>query len=89
MEETRVLDIVSQDGTISSVNVLTYLSSDDGLTKYIVYSKDESYGNNPDDKIIYISKLNNINNVLSVSEIDDDNEWNEVQKLLRRIANAV
>ena len=88
MEDTRKLEIVTPDGEIDSVNLITYLTSDDGVRQFIVYSKDEDYGEYGD-KIIYISKLHNKNNVLTVSEILDDVEWNEVQRLLRRIANAL
>lgn len=88
MENTRVINIVDANGNIENVEVVTYLSSDDGEKKYVVYSKNENYGDNPDDRIIYISRLNIIDDVLSLSEIVDDSEWNDVQKLLRRIANA-
>ena len=88
MEDTNVIEIVMPNGNVDNVNVITYLVSDDGVRQYVVYSKNESYGDNGD-KIIYISKILNNSDVLYVSEITDDVEWNEVQKLLRRIANAI
>lgn len=88
MENTNVIEIVTSDGILESVNLITYLMSDDGVRQYVVYSKNETIGDG-DDRIIYISKLFNRENVLHISEISDDVEWNEVQKLLRRIANAV
>jgi len=88
MEDTNVIEIVMPNGNVDNVNVITYLVSDDGVRQYVVYSKNESYGDNGD-KIIYISKILNNSDVLYVSEITDDVEWNEVQKLLRRIANAL
>lgn len=88
MEESKKIEIITPEGILESVNLITYLISDDGVRQYVVYSKDETIGDG-DDRIIYISKLYNKNNVLYISEISDDVEWNEVQKLLRRIANAV
>ena len=88
MEETKKIEIITPEGILESVNLITYLISDDGVRQYVVYSKDETIGD-VDDRIIYISKLYNKNNVLYITEISDDVEWNEVQRLLRRIANAV
>ena len=86
MEDTNIIEIVAPDGSFEIVNLITYLISDDGDRKYVVYSK--SNDKDSDDRIIYISKFHNDNNVLSISEITDDNEWSDVQKLLRKIANA-
>lgn len=88
MEEAKKIEIITPEGILESVNLITYLISDDGVRQYVVYSKDETIGD-VDDRIIYISKLYNKNNVLYITEISDDVEWNEVQRLLRRIANAV
>ena len=88
MEEAKKIEIITPEGILDSVNLITYLISDDGVRQYVVYSKDETIGDG-DDRIIYISKLYNKNGVLYITEISDDVEWNEVQKLLRRIANAV
>lgn len=88
MEEAKKIEIITPEGILESVNLITYLISDDGVRQYVVYSKNETIGDG-DDRIIYISKLYNKNNVLYITEISDDVEWNEVQRLLRRIANAV
>lgn len=85
--DNNIIEIVTPDGTVEKVNLITYLLSDDGNKQYIVYTKSENYGIE-DDRIIYIYRFHNIDNVLSVTEITDDDEWNEVQRLLRRIANA-
>lgn len=87
MDLNNIVEIVKTDGSMDKVSVITYLLSDDGARQYIVYTKVEDF-NVDEDKVIYISKIFNNNSVLTVSEISDDIEWNEVQKLLRRIANA-
>lgn len=87
MEEKEMITIQNSDNTTMSVELVTYLVSDDKRNKYVVYSKGEKTGVE-DDEIIYISKLVQENDVLKISEIIDDNEWIDVQKLLKRIANA-
>ena len=87
MEEKEMITIQNPDSSTMDVEVVTYLISDDGLNKYIVYSKGEKTGAN-NDEIIYISKLALNNDTIEISEIVDDNEWLNVQSLLKRIANA-
>ncbi len=87
MEDTYMIEISMPNGTVKRVNLITYLISDDVKRHYVVYSENETYGDS-DDRIIYVSKLLNDDNMLSISEISDDTEWVEVQRLLRRIANV-
>ncbi|MBR6949787.1 MAG: DUF1292 domain-containing protein [Bacilli bacterium] len=87
MEDTLMIEIVTPNGYVDTVNLITYLVSDDGVRRYVVYSRNEVY-ENESDRIIYISRLTENDNILNVSEIEDDVEWNEVQRLLRRIANT-
>ena len=87
MEEKEMITIQNPDNTTVDVELVTYLISEDKLNKYIVYSKGEKTGVN-DDEIIYISKLTIDNGSLRISEITDDNEWLNVQSLLKKVANA-
>ncbi len=87
MEENRKIVIQNSDGTAMEVELITYLISDDKLRSYLVYSKGEK--NIPgDDEVIYITKFVNDNDVYKVFGIENDDEWSEVQKLLKAIANA-
>lgn len=87
MENKEMITIKNSDNSTIDVELVTYLISEDKQNKYIVYSKGEKTGVN-DDEIIYISKLTIDNGSLKISEIVDDNEWLNVQNLLKRIANA-
>ena len=87
MENKEMITIKNSDNSTINVELVTYLISEDKQNKYIVYSKGEKTGVN-DDEIIYISKLNIDNGALTISEIVDDNEWLNVQNLLKKIANA-
>ena len=80
--------IVIEDASGSyEVELITYLISDDGLKTYIVYSKGETQGVE-NDHIIYISRFIQQDGVNKIEEILDEEEWNNVQVLLKRIANA-
>ena len=85
--DKNMVNIENSDGTITQVELITYLFSEDQLINYIVYSKGETSGNDGDE-IIYISRLARNGNDLYVEEITDDNEWASVQMLLKKIANA-
>ena len=53
---------------------------------FVVYTKGENQPNG--DVIIYISKIKEEDDATKLEEIVDDNEWKDVQKLLKEIANA-
>ena len=56
------------------------------MNQYIVYTKDEKQPNG--DIVIYISKLIEEDGIKKIIEINDENEWKNVQSLLKEIANA-
>lgn len=85
--EKENIEIVNVDGSIEVVELVTYLISNDKLRKYVVYTKGETQGDQGD-QIIYISRIKEGAGKLSLEEIVDDNEWIEVQQLLKLIANA-
>ncbi len=87
MNDKEMITIQNSDNSTIDVELVTYLISDDKQNKYVVYSKGEKTGAN-DDEIIYISKFNINNGIYEITEIVDDNEWLNVQNLLKRIANA-
>lgn len=82
----RKVKIIKNDGSSLKVNLVTYLVSNDHFREYLVYSKGEKHGGT--DNIIYISKIVKKDNGLFLEEIFDDNEWMDVQHLLKKIANA-
>ena len=87
MDDKEMITIQNSDNSTIDVELVTYLISDDMQNKYVVYSKGEKTGTN-DDEIIYVSKFNINNGIYEITEIVDDNEWLNVQNLLKRIANA-
>lgn len=85
MDGKKVI-IVAKDGTEEEVEIVTYLNSKDSMNQYVVFTKNEKQPNG--DVIIYISKLKEENGEKKITEIVDDSEWKDVQKLLKEIANA-
>jgi hypothetical protein len=86
MDNKEMVIIENNDGTIMEVELVTYLVSDDRLNTYVVYSKGETSGVEADE-VIYISKVIKQGDILQIEEIGDD-EWAEVQRLLKKIANV-
>ena len=78
--------IVDTEGKEEEVELVTYLNTKDSMNQYIVYTKGEKQSNG--DIIIYISKLIEEDNKKKIVEINDDEEWKNVQTLLKEIANA-
>lgn len=86
MDENKKVIIQNPDGTTMEVNLVTYLIREGNTGSYLVYSKGEKVG--IDDEIIYISKIIVSGSIYQLEEIVDDNEWKEVQGLLKKIANV-
>lgn len=87
MDTKEMVTIQNSDGSFTEVELVTYLMSEDNKKAYLVYSKGEKTGVESDE-VIYISGIVSNEGVLQLYEIVDDNEWAEVQKYLKKIANA-
>ena len=87
-EEKRMITIKNgSSGEDTEAELITYLISDDNQTSYMVYSKGEKVGAE-EDEIIYISRIETEGNLVKMNPIENDDEWQAVQKLLKKIANA-
>ncbi len=87
MDTKEMIYIQNSDGSKEEVELVTYLISDDNMKSYLVYSKGETTGVESDE-VIYISRIVYSGDVIQLEEITDDTEWAEVQRLLKKIANA-
>ncbi len=85
MDEKEIIKIEDVNGQIIEVELVTYLVSQDKKNTYIVYTKGETEENG--EQIIYVSKIVANKDKVKVAEIVDDNEWLNVQELLKAIAN--
>jgi hypothetical protein len=85
--EKEMIEIVNISGSVDKVEVVTYLVTEDGQSKYLVYTKGETQGAEGD-QVIYISKIISEDDTLKLDEIQNDEEWSTVQQLLKKIANS-
>lgn len=86
--EKEMIGIINPQGGTEEVELITYLISDDKLKQYAVYTKGEVRGDN-NEQVIYISRLfKGEDNSFKLEEIVENEEWLEVQRLLKKIANA-
>lgn len=86
-ELKKMVTIDYGDGKTEEVELVTYLISDDQLNNYIVYSKGEKSGTE-NDEVIYVSKIIKKDGKDIIEEIVNENEWYNVQTLLKKIANG-
>lgn len=87
MEQKEIVELIDSSGNKTEIEVVTYLVSADKLKRYVVYTKGEVRGENKN-HVIYISKLYKDNDKYKIEEITNDDEWKDVQLLLKQIANA-
>ena len=87
MGQKEIVELIDSSGNKIEVEVVTYLVSQDKLKRYVVYTKDEVRGE-ANNHVIYISKLYKENDSYKIEEITNDDEWKDVQLLLKQIANA-
>ena len=81
MEEKEIILIENTNGDTFEAELVTYLVSKDKSNTYIVYTNNEVEDNG--DQVIYVSKVV----AVKIDEIVDDEEWKNVQQLLKEIAN--
>ena len=87
MAEREKITIVDFNNVEQEVELVTYLISEDTMNTYLVYTKGEVQGVD-EDLIIYVSKIFDNNGVLKLENIVDEEEWSQVQRLMKKIANA-
>lgn len=87
MEEKDIVELVDSSGSKTSIEVVTYLTSLDKTKNYVVYTKGEVRGE-ARNHVIYISRIQKSGDNYEIDEITSDDEWDDVQRLLKRIANS-
>ncbi len=85
MEEKEIILIENTNGDTFEAELVTYLVSKDKSNTYIVYTNNEVEDNG--DQVIYVSKVVAEGDTVKIDEIVDDEEWKNVQQLLKEIAN--
>ena len=81
MEEYEKITITNPDGKDVEYELVTTIEDEKKDTKYIVY-KDLIDNEDSDDVELYISKIIIEDGEEIIEEIEDDNEWEKVSKIL-------
>lgn len=81
--EKKIIRIIDADDTELDVELISILNNENG--KYLIYSKGERQKN--DNLIIYVSKLRIKEGKYYLENVHDEDEWNMVKLLIRRIIN--
>jgi len=83
--EKEMIKIVDTDGIELEVEFVSILEDKDESNKYLVYTKGETQktGN----LILYISKLVVEGKCYVLENIDDDDEWGSVKKIMSEIVS--
>lgn len=81
MEEFETITITNQDGKDVEYELVTTIEDEKKGTKYIVY-KDIDDDDSSEDVELYTSKIVIEDGEEIIEEIEDDQEWEKVSKIL-------
>jgi len=85
MERER-LKIVDESGVALEVEMVSIIEDKDENTKYLIYTKGEAQKSG--NKILYISKLVNSEKGYVLYNIDGEDEWVNVKKIMSEIVSG-
>ena len=83
--EKEMIRVVDTNGIELDVELVSILEDKEEKEKYLVYSKGETQKNG--NLILYISKLIVNDNSYVLENIDDDDEWGNVKRIMSEIVS--
>ena len=86
MENTEkvMMSIIQEDGSIDEVEVVTAFEFKDTKKEYVVYTKNEKDENG--NVTVYVSRVDRSGDTPRLYGIDDEDEWNRVKDVLRKLS---
>ena len=86
MENTEkvMMSIIQEDGSIDEVEVVTAFEFKDTGKEYVVYTKNEKDENG--NVTVYVSRVDRSGDTPRLYGIDDEDEWNRVKDVLRKLS---
>ena len=78
------MSIIGEDGSIDEVEVVIAFEFKDTKKEYVVYTKNEKDEN--DNVTVYVSSVDRSGETPKLYGIDDEEEWNRVKDVLRRLS---
>lgn len=84
-EEIKSIDILMENGEVASANVVSFLQDEETNKEYVLYSfeTDEAL----ETKRVYASIFVNNENGYELLPIEDEQEWNNVNEEIIRLAS--
>lgn len=83
--EKEMIRVVDTDNVELEVELISILEDKEENNKYLVYTKGETQKNG--NLILYISKVVVDENSYVLDNIDDDNEWGNVKRIMSEIVS--
>ena len=78
------LSIIGEDGSIDEVEVVIAFEFKDTKKEYVVYTKNEKDENG--NVTVYVSRVDRNSDTPRLYGIDDEDEWNRVKDVLRKLS---
>ena len=83
-KKKMTLSIIGEDGSIDEVEVVIAFEFKDTKREYVVYTKNEKDDNG--NVTVYVSQVDRSGDTPNLYGIDDEDEWNRVKDVLRRLS---
>lgn len=78
------MSIIGEDGSIDEVEVVIAFEFKDTKNEYVVYTKNEKDENG--NVTVYVSRVDRSGDTPRLYGIDDEDEWNRVKDVLRKLS---
>ena len=78
------MSIIGEDSSIDEVEVVIAFEFKDTKNEYVVYTKNEKDENG--NVTVYVSRVDRSGETPRLYGIDDEEEWNRVKDVLRRLS---
>lgn len=83
-KKKMTLSIIGEDGSIDEVEVVIAFEFKDTKKEYVVYTKNEKDENG--NVTVYVSHVDRNGETPRLYGIDDEEEWNRVKDVLRKLS---
>ncbi|HIR59823.1 MAG TPA: DUF1292 domain-containing protein [Candidatus Onthousia excrementipullorum] len=83
-KKKMTLSIIGEDGSIDEVEVVIAFEFKDTKKEYVVYTKNEKDENG--NVTVYVSRVDRSTETPKLYGIDDEEEWNRVKDVLRKLS---
>ena len=83
-KKKMTLSIIGEDGSMDEVEVVIAFEFKDTKNEYVVYTKNEKDENG--NVTVYVSRVDRNSDTPRLYGIDDEDEWNRVKDVLRKLS---